>query len=745
MGWGMCALGRAGMNVLRWLHFFRARPCAWFFATILLVFSNGVSAAEIEPGGDVLMQADELSYDQETQTVTATGNVEVAYGDRIMTADKMTYNEATGVVVATGNVVLLEPSGDVIFAERAELSDELREGVVDTLQVLLADKSRLAGNEAQRRNGNVTSVYKGVFSPCEVCAEEGKRTPLWQIKAFRVIHNQEEQRIIYEDAFFELFGIPIAYVPFFSHPDPTVERQSGFLAPSFGTSSTLGTFLQVPYYWVISDYIDATIAPKYFSKAGVLFEAEYRQAFESGAFEADVAAIWPNSEEILGTPADENFRGSLFANGQFKIDNQWSWGFETELTTDDTFLRRFDLAYDTDLTSTVYVKAENGRNLFTAESFYFQGLRASDNARQTPIIAPLINYYHEFDGDILGGTATLDVNALVLNRNEGADSRRLSMDLGWDTETITSTGEVYSLFANMRGDIYQTDNVVLDSGQISTPTTIARALPTLGAEWRWPLVRSAGTTRQVVEPIAQLIYAPNTGDRDDIPDEDSLSFEFDTSNLFDASRFAGLDRWEGGPRANVGIRASIYGEDGGAATLEFGQTFRLRENQTFDAASGLRNQESDYVGRISIVPSEYLSIDHRFRLDEDDFTFRRNEVDATGRWGPFSGTLGYAFFDQSLSSALGEREEFTGSAAYRLTDYWTVNAATRRDIQGRQTLSNSLSIGYADECMTVGLGFSQTFTRDRDIEPANSVIFSIVLKNLGGTQFSNALGSGSGS
>lgn len=733
------------MNVLSWLHLFRAKPSAWFFATLLIFGSSSVFAADLEPGGDVLMQADQLSYDQDTQIVTATGNVEVAYGDRIMSADKMTYNEATGVVVATGNVVLLEPSGDVIFAERAELSDELREGVVDTLQVLMADKSRLAGNEAQRRNGNVTSVYKGVFSPCEVCEEEGKTTPLWQIKAFRVVHNQEEQRIIYEDAFFELFGIPIAYVPFFSHPDPTVERQSGFLAPSFGNSSDLGTFFSIPYYWVISDSVDVTIAPTYMTKEGTLFEVEYRQALESGSFEADIAAIWPDGEPVAGTPADENFRGSLFANGDFQIDNEWSWGFDTQLTSDDTFLRRFNLSDETDLTSTAYVRAERGRNLFTAEGFYFQGLLSTDNPRQTPVIAPLLNYHHEFGGQVLGGTTALDVNALILNRNDGADARRFSMDLGWDAESVTTTGEVYSFFANMRGDIYHTDNVVLDNGQVSTPTTVARALPTIGAEWRWPLVRSGGTTRQVIEPIVQLIYAPNTGDLDEISDEDSLSFEFDTSNLFDASRFAGLDRWEGGSRANIGFRASIYGEEGGAATLEFGQTFRLRENHTFDAASGLREKESDYVGRISLVPSDNFSIDHRFRLDKDDFTFRRNEVDATGRWGDLSATVGYAFFDQSLSAALGEREEFTGSAAYRLTDYWTVNAATRRDIEGRQTLSNSVGIGYADECLSVGLGFAQSFTRDRDIEPENSVFFSIVLKHLGGTQFTSALGSSSGS
>ncbi len=715
------------------------------FAAAFMFISNSVSAADIKPGGDVLMQADTLSYDQDSRTVTAMGDVEVAYGDRIMTADKMTYNETTGVVVATGNVVLLEPSGDVIFAERAVLSDELRDGVIDTLQVLMADKSRLAGNEAQRRNGNVTTMYKGVFSPCEVCAEEGKTTPLWQIKAFRVVHNQEEQRIIYEDAFFELFGIPIAYIPFFSHPDPTIDRQSGFLAPSIGNSSDVGTSFSVPYFWAINDSIDMTFEPTFMTKEGTLFEVEYRQALESGSFEVDVAAIWPEAEPVAGTPGDENFRGSLFAHGDFQIDGEWSWGFESELTSDDTFLRRFNLSDETDLTSTAYVKAESGRNLFTAEGFYFQGLLSSDDPRQTPVVAPLMNYHHEFGGQVLGGTTALDVNALVLNRNDGADSRRLSMDLGWDAESIMSTGEVYSFFANMRGDIYHTDNVVLDSGQVSTPTTVARALPTVGAEWRWPLVRQGGTTRQLVEPVVQLIYAPNTGDRDEIPDEDSLSFEFDTSNLLDASRFAGLDRWEGGSRANLGFRASIFGEEGGTASVELGQTFRLRENNTFDSSSGLRDQESDYVGRISVIPSDNFSVDHRFRLDKSDFTFRRNEVDVTGIWGPLSGTLGYAFFDQSLSAALGEREELTLSGTYRLTDYWSVSGYTRRDIEGRQTLSNYANIGYADECMSVGLGFSQSFTRDRDIEPTNSIIFSIVLKHLGGTQFTSALGQQSGS
>lgn len=701
-------------------------------------FPTSANAEDLKPSEQVLMQADELTYDQASKTVTATGNVEVAFSQRVMTADKMVYFEETGVVLASGNVVLVEPTGEVIFSDNVGLSDELRAGVVDTLQVLMIDQSRLAGTEAQRRNGNITTVYKGVYSPCDVCNEEGKTTPLWQLKAFRVIHNQEEQRIIYEDAFFELFGIPIGYIPFFSHPDPTVERQSGFLAPSFGLSTDLGTRFQMPYFWAIAENIDATIAPTFMTKENPLYEIEYRHRLEAGQMEFDVAALWPK-EGVVGTPAVEDFRGSLFSAGQFQISDHWNWGFRTELTTDDTFLRRFNLSDETDLTTTAFIRSEKGRDSFSAEAFYFQGLLSTDNPRTTPIVAPLLNYHYELPEEVIGGTATADVNMLVLNRNDGSDTRRFSVDLGWQAETITSFGEVYSVFANARGDLYHTDNVLLPNNQLSDPTSFARALPTIGGEWRLPLVRDGGSTRQVVEPIVQLIYAPNTGQRDEISDEDSISFEFDTTTLLDPSRFAGLDRWEGGARANVGIRTSVHGEDGGSATVELGQTYRLRENNTFRAASGLRDQESDYVGRVALMPSENFMLENRFRVDKNEFTFRRNEFDAHAVLGPFSTTIGYAYLDESFSTTNRPREEVQGTISYKLSEFWTATGYSRHDIQRGQTVQNYIGLTYQDECLTAGLAFNQNFTRDRDIEPENSIMFTIVLKNLGGTQFSSAL------
>lgn len=697
--------------------------------------------ATLEETGEVLLQADELIYNRDTEVVTAKGNVEIVYGPRILFADKVTYEQKTGIVTAEGNIRILEPTGDVFFADRTRLSDELGEGFAESLSVLMVDNTRITAVEAKRSGGNLTTFHKGVFSPCEVCEAEGAE-PLWQIKSYKVIHNQKEQQIIYEDAFFEFFGIPVAYVPFFSHPDPTVERQSGFLFPSLGFSEDFGTEVEIPYYWVIAPNMDATLAPRYTSKQGILYQAEFRHRTNRGEYEFDITGTKPTAPEA-GTPADTDFRGSFFSEGKFKLDETWNWGFRTELTSDDTYLRRYDLSDETDLTSRVYVQGIDGRSEFLGESFFFQGLLSNDVSAETPIIAPLVNYHFEPERKILGGQLTWDTNIMSLTRARGTDSQRFSTTLGWESRHVTSTGEIFRPFVDLRGDVYYTDDVQITPTRQANSETVVRGLPTAGLEWRWPWVRSSGSTRQVVEPVVQLIYAPNGGNPDEIPNEDSLSFEFDAINLFENNRFPGLDRWEGGARANVGLNFSLYGEDGGVFDALIGQTLRFRENTEFDANSGLREQKSDYVGRLRYRPSENFSLAHRFRLDEEDFSFARNEVDLFTRLGPLSVSGTYAFFDASQSARLGTREELSAYANYRLSDYWSLRGYTRRDLENQQTLNNQLGLYYQDECFALGLAYQQEFFRDRDIEPDNSIMLQLTFKHLGTAGFSSVLSSSS--
>jgi LPS-assembly protein len=712
-------------------------------ALLMLPFATPASAQSAGPdgaspeasfpqSGEVLMQSDELAYDREARIVTASGNVELAYGERVLLADRVTYDETTGVVTADGNIALLDPQGDVAFADHLVLRNEMRDGVIDTLKVLLSDNSRLAGHSVVRSGGNITTLHRGVYSPCNICAEKGQTTPIWQIKAFRVVHNKEEKRIVYEDAFMEFFGVPVLYVPYFSHPDPTVKRQSGFLTPSIASSTELGQQVEVPYFWAISPDKDLTLIPRFTTKEGPVYQGKYRQRFESGSLTSFATGTWPRSQQS-GTPGENDFRGSLFGEGDFNIDDQWSWSFQTELTTDDTYLRKYDLSGKTDLVNNLNATYVDGRNSFTADAYYFRGLLATDSESTTPWVAPTLQYEHVFPDQILGGNLGFSANATIIGRSVGPQSRRVSGTFRWDRRETTSNGFIHRLFGSLRGDFYSVEDVpnAAVPGTEFEAQTITRALPTIGTEWSYPLARSDGGMHQVIEPIVQLIYSPNVGNTVEIPDEDSLSFEFDDTNLFSEDRFSGFDRWETGARANVGVRYSIFTPNGGQANAMFGQSYRLEDNTSIAAETGLRDETSDYVGRIMLSPSNDFLAVYRFRLDDEEFKIKRNEINLLGRHGPVSAEVGYGYFAADQSVTFQEREEIYLGSIIKLDEYWRLFGQTRRDLADHRTVANRVGIGYEDECLGASLTFKQSFYSDRDIEPDNSLVFQITLKTLG--------------
>ena len=220
---------------------------------VLLMANLAIAREQLSSDLPVLMMADEMNYDEELGTVVARGKVEIVQGERSLLAETVSYNQKTDTVSASGNVVLHEPSGEVIFAEYVELSDQLKTGVIERIQVLLRDESRFAANSAERKDGDKTRMRRAVFSPCKLCEKDPNAPPLWQLKAERVEHDQEAQEIRYKDVYLEIWGFPVAYSPYLSHPDPTVDRKAGFLAPDFGTGGNVGAFIRLPYFIPIGE------------------------------------------------------------------------------------------------------------------------------------------------------------------------------------------------------------------------------------------------------------------------------------------------------------------------------------------------------------------------------------------------------------------------------------------------------------------------------------------------------------
>ncbi len=706
------------------------RRWAWLALVLFAVGAPGLSppaVAQEEGGGadpPVLVTADELTFDQDTGTATATGNVEITQGDRVLQADVVTFNERSNVVTATGNVVLLEPTGEVIFAEFAELSDSMKEGFIRGFRMLLQDDARLVAVNAQRRGGVETVLDRAVYSPCRQCLEHRPSPPLWQIKARRVVHNQETHDIIYRDARLEILGVPVAYTPFLSHPDPTVRRRTGILTPTYGSSTDLGFSVQVPFFWAIKPDRDLTLDPILTTDEGVVASGEYRQRFSDGELRARASAT-PEEQPESG----DGFRGHLDLSARADINDIWRWGTDVNVASDDTYLKKYGFAGNDTLTSQAFVEGFAGRNHARAEGLYFQDLRADIDQDEVPIVAPKLDYAVVSQPSTIGARWTLDANTQAISRRTGTNSQRLSLIGGWQLPHVGPLGELYTFEATVQTDLYNVSRP--DGDPVSDFEGVTgRVFPQATLDIRYPLVRTAGNTQQLIEPVAAIVVSPNDANSDAIPNEDSLVFEFDETNLLVPDRFAGRDRVADGQHVAYGLRAGVFGLGGGSTTAFFGQSYEFQTGDAFGPGTGLEDNLSDIVGRVTVTPGRLLDVSYKTRLATDKLKFSRNEAQLTA--GPSLLQLGvdYVFFDRTAEFA--DREEIGVRLSSQVTEQWNISGGTRQDLtSGGGALAHSLSFNYVCDCLNMRIDLQRTFTRDRDIPPNDSIFVRVVFKTLG--------------
>lgn len=714
------------------------------------VLVSGKSSPSTEAQGQpVLLKADEVTYDESLSLVTAHGHVEISQGDRVLHADTVTYNEKTKVMTASGNVALLEPTGEVYFSNYAEFTNEMRDGVVSALRVLLSDNSRMAATGGKRINGTITELHKGVFSPCELCAKDPTRPPVWQIKAVRIIHDSNAKEIEYRDAILELAGIPVLYTPYLSTPDPTVHRRSGFLYPTFGHETGLGTVVKVPYYWDLGPDRDATLIPHLTSDQGPVMETEYRQRFTNGQVYFDGSLTYGDASGSAQPTGQQEYRGHILGNGRFDLNDTYRAGFDLARATDATYMRRYGFggggggvgsaSSANELTTTAFVEGFSERNYGRISGYTFQDIQAGADSSQTPLILPLAQYNYFGAPGLLGGRASLDANVLDLSRETGADSRRISLRPSWQIRDTSPLGFVTNWTVALQADAYNVNNADLGNGTSFSGST-NRLFPQTMLEWRFPFAKQHEGFTEVLEPIAGGVAAPNGSNPSRIPNEDSVAVDFDDTNLFSMSRYPGVDRVDGGERLVYGLRWGLYGHNGGSTSAFVGQSYSFQEHPEFGIGSGLDDNASDVVGRLRVTPNDYLDFLYRFRTDASDGTFRRNEVSMSVGPPSFRLTNDYVFLraQPNQASQLAQltstnREQMATSLTVGLSDHWTIAARTVNDLTTATggPLFNSGALTYTDDCLTVTTTVFRRYTSDRDLTPATGFFVNFIFKYLG--------------
>jgi len=688
----------------------------------------GIARAQTSEPSRVLLQADTVTYDSENGVVTAEGHVEIADDTRHLLADKVMFNENTNTVTASGNVSLQDETGNVAFADQVELTQDLREGALQGFAALIGQTGRVAASSGERREGRFTIAHGAVYTPCMICQDEGSRMPLWQIRAARVIHDQMEKEIYFEDAAFEFLGVPVLFLPFFSQADPTVRHKSGFLLPDVGTMGSVGSFIKIPYYLSLSPSRDLTLSPFITTQGGTVMQTEYRERWGAGGLWLQGTLGYDGG--TTSSAGESAWMSSLFGSGRVPLNDTWRAGFDVQLASNKTYLKRYDLSYIDRLTSDAFADSVDGRSRFGVTGYFFQSLRATDAVSQIPLALPLLEYTYIPEDKVIGGRFRADTSALYLNRDVGTDMLRGTLDADWRRPFTTNDGQLITLEAYARGDVYHIEDATFSAPGASKNTeTIGRGLGYGMLEWSYPFVSETSfrDTSFVLEPIAQMVWASGGGNPTGLPNEDSTAFEFDITNLFTPNPSPGFDLWTGGPRSNVGVRATALLPNGSVeATL--GEQFRFATDSSLPPGLRLNNDTSDLVGQFKIeFPN--ISLTHQFNIDPEDGTIRRNEVYLRAHFGRSVVNLSYIKLPQSTADpTLGEQEQINLTTTLLVYRNWGIFGEARRDLAKGQMLESSIGITYDDECFLVSLGFHRRDTATLNLKPASAVIFRIGLK-----------------
>ncbi len=752
---------------------------------------------------EVYLEADQLADDRQTKIITAEGGVEARVQGRTVRADKLIYDTTLGTAKAVGHVSIVQPNGETVFADETELDDQMRAGVALGFSARLQNNVTIAAGAVVRRNKDVVELRSAVYTPCDVCKADGvtPKRPTYAIQARSIVEDQARKVIYYRDAVIRVKGVPVMWLPVLVTPTPSSERKSGFLPPRIGADRRRGASVQVPYYWAISPSSDLTASLQVNSQVNPLADLEYRRRFTNGYIDLRGGYTRERLFDNNGKYDELTDRSYVLANGRFTFDRFWEAGFGAERVTDPTLFRRYDVRSvfgnrglypaDTDrLVSQLYTQRTDPTSYVSVTALSFQSIRAYgedalgrptfEGNKGFPIVAPLVEARYDTPVPILGGRLRLRGSAVMLSRNEEVisvsdptglqplgpqrltgqlgsvlpagsaalvydDSRRASARAEWRRDFVFRNGVKLQPVVQVRGDVYGVGSGLLTtSNGLANSTRAADEVTTIGQATggftaSWPFIRTTANSSLILEPIVQALVSPRLSPDRNIPNEDSVAFEFDETTLFSLNRFPGSDLYESGARFNIGARANFRWGANRSATGTIGRVYRTEPDPTFTLGSGLSGRSSDYVATAQVSPLTGTNFFIRTRLDSETLQVRRNEAGLDVGWSRLSGSARYSYNESGFSidptgvTRIGRVEDASAAATVWLTGNWGVSGIAVRDLRLKTLPYSQVSLIYRDECVRVDVIYARDETYRAAIGASNSISVRLTLATLGAT------------
>ncbi|CAN5275424.1 LPS-assembly protein LptD [soil metagenome] len=700
-----------------------------------------------KPASDELgFTADQLLYDQNRDVVTAEGNVLATREGHVLRADLVTWDRASGKVVAKGDVSITDPTGNIAYGDVVEVTDTLKDGIIQGLLIVSDQGDRIAAQQGERR-GAIFVLRQAAYSPCRVVDTKGcPKEPSWQVKAARVVYDSDKEMVRYSGARLEMFGVPLLPLPGLAHP---VGGRSGpgLLVPNVGLLYG-GLEVAVPYYFRLAPNRDLTVTPHVYSNVWPMMQVKFRELRDKGAYQVTAYGTYgrrtnPDTGVI---ESKQDFRGYIDASGKFQLSPEWAIFGSIRRVTDRTFLNRYNINYDDRLRSNITAERIGDRSYLSIAGWAFQTLRANTPQGQVPIALPVIDYRLRLRDPWLGGTVQLQANSLAITRSAGQDTQRAFVGAQWSLRRLTGLGQEVSLTGYARGDVYHSSDNSLTNTVIyqGTPGWQSRAVAAAAVDVRWPFAGTLFGGTQHIVPRVQLVAAPHMSNLN-VPNEDARAVDLEDSNLFALNRFPGYDRFEDSSRVTYGFD---YRYDRPNLTVEatVGQSYRLNNRSSIlPDGTGLSGRFSDIVGRTDVKYRSFVTLTHRFRLNKDNLAIRRNEIETTVGSRSTYFRASYLRLNRDVTTGvedLRDIEEVRLGGRVAFARYWSVFGATSIDLTGKDddpttTLSgytplrHRAGVAYEDDCINIEFTWQRQYQTFGDARRGNSFLVRLAFRNLG--------------
>lgn len=671
-----------------------------FLSVIFLALSSvTISAQQLTN-----LIADQIEINSDGVLV-ASGSVTVWQGDTKITANKISYEGTINSLEITGPIRLTDGTGTVILADQAALSQDLSQGLIKSARIILNKQVQIAAAQISRVNSRYTQAYKVAATSCYVCA--GK-TPLWQIRAQRIVHDKLEKQLHFDNAQLRIMDLPVLFFPYLRLPDPSLKRASGFLVPQLTTSTTLGTAIRTPYFFKLGDHKDFTLTPILSSRTNTL-GFRYREAFQTGKLSLEGAV----SRDNLST--DQN-RGYLFGTANYELDQDYKLDVQVQTVSDPSYFYEYDVAKIDRLETKISInrtkRYENSELRFSN----YHSLRDSDsNATQPTLVAEGI-YQQRIVPSSIGGVLDLESSFLASYRYsdidsdgdsdgyvDGYDTARLSLVANWKRNYSFQNGSIVDVESQVETSQYvvrQHKNVDPNITRISTAAAVGL---------RWPLSRrlkDGGMQR--IEPHVQLVGMNSHSEK--IPNQDSTRVEFDEGNLYRLNRGPGFDQIETGARINIGVSGYNQYKTKTKIGWEVGRVYRGNGFEKFSKASGLSGSVSDWLVAGAIETPSGIELVARALLKDLGYI---KKAEARMAWKNPTHKIAATYVGLSADTLEGRATPLSSLALnwqYRFAPDWQSASDFQFNATNGKLSKLNFGLKYANECVDVNFSASRHFS-----------------------------------